>query len=101
MGDVAHRAAIAVENARLFQQIQKADRAKDEFLAMLGHELRNPLGPLLHALSVQRLKPDPQTLERTQALMERQLRHMTRLVDDLLDVSRIARGTARAMLRSE
>jgi signal transduction histidine kinase len=67
-----------------------ANRTKDEFLAMLGHELRNPLAPIAHAIELMRIRdPGPR---RERDIIERQVRHMTRLVDDLLDVSRIARG---------
>jgi signal transduction histidine kinase len=65
-------------------------RAKDEFLAMLGHELRNPLSPIVTALHLLRLRRADG--EREYAVIERQVRHLTRLVDDLLDVSRITRG---------
>ena len=68
---------------------ENANRAKDEFLAMVGHELRNPLSPMLTALELMRLRAAKSPRERL--VIERQLRHMTRLVDDLLDVSRIAR----------
>ena len=67
-----------------------ANRAKDEFLAMLGHELRNPLSPIVTALQLMKLRGDGADRERT--VIERQVAHLTRLVDDLLDVSRIARG---------
>ena len=67
-----------------------ANRAKDEFLAMLGHELRNPLSPIVTALQLMKLRGDGAERERT--VIERQVAHLTRLVDDLLDVSRIARG---------
>ena len=67
-----------------------ANRTKDEFLAMLGHELRNPLAPIAHAIELMRIRdPGPR---RERDIIERQVRHMTRLVDDLLDVSRIASG---------
>jgi two-component system, sensor histidine kinase len=73
--------------------LKEADRRKDEFLAMLAHELRNPLAPISNALQVLRLRPnrDP-VIEQMSGMMERQVNHMVRLVDDLLDVSRIARG---------
>ncbi|MEO6222218.1 MAG: ATP-binding protein, partial [Vicinamibacterales bacterium] len=75
----------------LREAAESANRAKDEFLAMLGHELRNPLSPILTALHLMRLRGSDDSLhERT--IIERQVRHLTRLVDDLLDVSRIARG---------
>ena len=81
------------ERTRVEQALKAADRHKDEFLAMLAHELRNPLAPILNAVQLIRKKPvtDPQLLW-SRDLIERQLRHLTRLVDDLLDVSRITRG---------
>jgi signal transduction histidine kinase len=81
------------ERTRVEQALKAADRHKDEFLAMLAHELRNPLAPILNAVQLIRRKPlaDPQLLW-SRDVIERQLRHLTRLVDDLLDVSRITRG---------
>src|SRR6202043_258693 len=81
------------ERARAEQALKEADRHKDEFLAMLAHELRNPLAPILNAVQLIRKKPlaDPQ-LAWSREVIERQLGHLTRLVDDLLDVSRITRG---------
>ncbi|HZL20011.1 MAG TPA: ATP-binding protein [Polyangia bacterium] len=70
---------------------EQGSRAKDEFLAMLGHELRNPLAPIVTALHLMRLRGDDRTLKE-RAVIERQVSHLTRLVDDLLDVSRITRG---------
>ncbi len=71
----------------------EADRRKDEFLAMLAHELRNPLAPIRNALHLLRLQPDDTVaVERWRSMMDRQVSHLTRLVDDLLDVSRINRG---------
>lgn len=75
----------------LRQAAESANRAKDEFLAMLGHELRNPLSPILTALQLMKLRGDGAS-ERERTVIERQVNHLTRLVDDLLDVSRIARG---------
>jgi len=73
--------------------LQAADRRKDEFLATLAHELRNPLAPLRSAIEIWKLRQnDPATLARVRALMERQVSHMVRLIDDLLDVSRITTG---------
>ncbi len=75
------------------QSLREADRRKDEFLAMLAHELRNPLAPLRNALEVLKLPDaDPADAARMRAVMERQVEHLVRLVDDLLDVSRIMRG---------
>ena len=77
----------------LNEQLVEADRRKDEFLAMLGHEMRNPLAPLRTAVDLlQRPGVDRSMVERTGALMERQVQQLGRLVDDLLDLSRIARG---------
>ncbi|HEU4688395.1 MAG TPA: ATP-binding protein, partial [Vicinamibacterales bacterium] len=73
---------------------EDANRAKDEFLAMLGHELRNPLAPILTALQLLRLR-GVQAGERERTIIERQVRHLVGLVDDLLDVSRITRGKVR------
>jgi len=70
---------------------ETANRAKDEFLAMLGHELRNPLAPIMTALELMRLRSDLGA-ERERAVIERQVHHLVGLVDDLLDVSRITRG---------
>lgn len=76
------------------EQLADADRRKDEFLAMLGHELRNPLAPVTTALQLMRLHSDePLRVTRARETIERQVEHMTRLIDDLLDVSRITRGT--------
>jgi PAS domain S-box-containing protein len=75
----------------LRQAAEAANRAKDEFLAMLGHELRNPLSPILTALQLMKLRAGD-GCERERTVIERQVTHLTRLVDDLLDVSRIARG---------
>ncbi len=75
----------------LREAAESANRAKDEFLAMLGHELRNPLSPILTALQLMKMQ-GPEGSERARNVIERQVNHLTRLVDDLLDVSRIARG---------
>lgn len=81
------------ERVRAERALKEADRHKDEFLAMLAHELRNPLAPIFNAIQLMRKKPlaDPQ-LVWSRDVIARQLGHLTRLVDDLLDVSRITRG---------
>ena len=79
------------ENQKLLADLEAASRAKDEFLAMLGHELRNPLSPIATALQMMKLRGDSRTT-REQQVIERQVNHLTRLVDDLLDVSKITRG---------
>ena len=91
--DVAGRAAIALDNCLLYEEIQQADRRKNEFLATLSHELRNPLAPLRTALHVLRLGDATETESaRLQTMMERQVDRMSHLVDDLLDVARITSG---------
>ena len=73
--------------------LREADRRKDEFLAVLGHELRNPLAPLTTGIQLLRTASDkPELVQPVQAMMERQLTHLARLVDDLLDLSRVSRG---------
>ncbi|WP_341870417.1 ATP-binding protein, partial [Corallococcus praedator] len=79
------------ELATARREAEAANRAKDEFLAMLGHELRNPLAPILTALQLMRLRGDT-AAERERTLIERQVTHLVRMVDDLLDVSRVTRG---------
>jgi signal transduction histidine kinase/CheY-like chemotaxis protein len=86
------RAYLRLE-AQARQALQDADRRKDEFLAMLAHELRNPLAPVRNALQLLRLTgTQDATVERVRAVMERQVGHLVRLVDDLMEVSRITRG---------
>ena len=82
-----------VERTRAEEALKQADRHKDEFLAMLAHELRNPLAPIRNAVHLMKMKAveDPQ-LCLSRDIIERQLAQLTRLVDDLLDVSRITRG---------
>ncbi|WP_306414642.1 ATP-binding protein, partial [Corallococcus carmarthensis] len=79
------------ELATARREAEAANRAKDEFLAMLGHELRNPLAPILTALQLMRLRGET-AAERERTLIERQVTHLVRMVDDLLDVSRVTRG---------
>jgi signal transduction histidine kinase len=81
------------ELARLNEQLREADRRKDEFLATLAHELRNPLAPIRNALQIIRLAGEtPVAVEQARQIMDRQIQQMVRLIDDLLDVSRITRG---------
>jgi len=81
----------SAERARLLQDAQAASRAKDEFLAMLGHELRNPLAPIVTAIELMDLKGCAE-LKRERDIIEHQTRHLIHLVDDLLDVARVAQG---------
>nr|WP_293180723.1 PAS domain S-box protein [Nannocystis sp.] len=89
---LAHIASVAIENAGLYAALRDQDRRKDEFLALLAHELRNPLAPIRNGLHVLRLSEDPAVHRRSREMMERQLGHMVRLIDDLLDISRISRN---------
>jgi signal transduction histidine kinase/CheY-like chemotaxis protein len=114
IGTFAGQAAIAIDNARLYDMAQKAaqeresllaseraaraeaerhNKMKDEFLAMLAHELRNPLAPITSAAQLLRLPEVNEGLRlKASSIISRQVRHMTELVDDLLDVSRVTRG---------
>jgi PAS domain S-box-containing protein len=86
--------AVARENDRLYQELRHVDRLKDEFLAMLAHELRNPLAPIRNALHLIQLDAAslPPSAQENWEIIERQVTHLVRLVDDLLDVSRINEG---------
>jgi signal transduction histidine kinase/DNA-binding response OmpR family regulator len=91
--EVASRASIGMENARLYSAVQEADRRKNEFLAMLAHELRNPLAPIRNAVHImQSVTGVPPKLDWARDVIGRQADHMARLIDDLLDVSRIVQG---------
>jgi signal transduction histidine kinase/CheY-like chemotaxis protein len=94
LGVGANQAAVVLQHKRTEAAFQELDRRKDEFLAILAHELRNPLAPLSNSLEILRLAEEnsPELLEQTRGTMERQVRQMVRLVDDLMDVSRITRG---------
>jgi signal transduction histidine kinase/CheY-like chemotaxis protein len=117
---VAAQAAIAMDNARLYEVAQKSalerdallqsERAarvqaerlshtKDEFLAMLAHELRNPLAPISSSASLLSMQfQDEPRIRQTSTIISRQVRHMSRLIDDLLDVSRVTRGLVKLQL---
>jgi two-component system CheB/CheR fusion protein len=93
--DITHQLITEKELRTRAERLLEADRRKDEFLAMLAHELRNPLAPIrnaVEALGQPRLLDDKANLEVSRKLIERQVKHLSRLVDDLLDVSRITRG---------
>ncbi len=88
------------EQRQAEETLREADRRKDEFLATLAHELRNPLAPIRTAVELLRLKgSDPETIALSRDIVDRQVRDLTRLVDDLLEVSRITRG--KVQLRRE
>jgi PAS domain S-box-containing protein len=92
--DFIHRCKVEKSLRDSEEALREADHRKDEFLALLAHELRNPLAPIRYALAANR-KPErtPEQRRRADEVMERQVAHMSRLLDDLLDVSRITRGT--------
>ncbi|MHB8698832.1 MAG: response regulator [Sulfuricaulis sp.] len=91
--ELASRASIVLDNALLFSKIRDNDQRKDEFLAMLAHELRNPLAPIHNAVQIMRILDSPgPTYDEAREIIAREVSHLTRLVDDLLDVSRITRG---------
>jgi PAS domain S-box-containing protein len=107
LSGIASQAAVAIDNARLYQkarlaeqqardhvaELALADRRKDDFLAMLGHELRNPLGALSNAIQVvAQTRPDDPMFRRAVEIATRQIGQQSKLVDDLLDVSRVTRG---------
>jgi signal transduction histidine kinase/ActR/RegA family two-component response regulator len=98
--ELAHRSAIAVENAQLYAKLREADRRKDEFLATLAHELRNPLAPIRNSIELlRRADGNAEIIAQSSQIMERQVAQMVRLVDDLLDISRITQG--KIQLRKE
>ena len=89
------------ESERTAASLREADRRKDEFLAILAHELRNPLAPLRNAVEAMRFAPhDREAMAWARSIMERQLAQMVRLIDDLLDVSRVSRGRVELKLES-
>ncbi len=91
--ELAGRGALAIEHARLYEQLRNTVRHRDRFLAMLAHELRNPLAAISSAVELLRQSDDVAAiLSRAEAVIERQGRHMARLLDDLLDISRVTHG---------
>ena len=91
--DVTERIRLEQELRDRAEQLAEADRKKDDFIALLAHELRNPLAPVRHGLQVMRLAAgDENVVAQARAMMERQLGHMVRLIDDLLDLSRLNRN---------
>ncbi|MCW1912979.1 PAS domain S-box protein [Luteolibacter sp. GHJ8] len=91
--DITPRKALEKELLDQAVELAMADRQKDDFIALLAHELRNPLAPVRTGLELLRVGTnEPNGIERVRSMMERQLNHMVRLVDDLLDVSRITRN---------
>ena len=87
---LAVRVAVSVDNARLFHAVKEASRQKDEFLAMLAHELRNPLAAIKYAVTIGQMSPSDSPVE-TFEVIDRQTQNLAHLIEDLLDVSRISR----------
>jgi PAS domain S-box-containing protein len=96
--DITRQKELEEELRLRAEEMSAADRRKDEFLAMLAHELRNPLAPIVHAVELLE-RGGSDVAERARRIIGRQSEHLTRLVDDLLDVSRITRGTVRLEVR--
>jgi signal transduction histidine kinase/ActR/RegA family two-component response regulator len=97
--DLAGRAAVFMDNARLYRDIQESDARKNEFLAMLAHELRNPLAAIRGAVHVLCLgEPGKDKVAWARAIIDRQVNQLVRLVDDLLDVARITQGKIRLQM---
>jgi PAS domain S-box-containing protein len=91
--DVTDRTCLEAELRQRMDQLAELDRRKDEFMAMLGHELRNPLAPIVNSIEIMKLQgDDPKRITRAREIIERQVALMTRLVDDLLDISRLTSG---------
>jgi PAS domain S-box-containing protein len=98
--DLAERVTAAIENARLYRELQEQERRKDEFLATLAHELRNPLAPVRNGIQLLRAAlPGDERVARALGMMERQVGHIVHLVDDLMDVARVSSG--KVALRKE
>jgi CheY-like chemotaxis protein/nitrogen-specific signal transduction histidine kinase len=95
LGYLVQNVAVALDNAQLCDELREHDRRKDEFLATLAHELRNPLAPLCTGLQLLQRSSDQTLRFVTRQTMERQLAHLSRLIDDLLDISRINLGKLR------
>ncbi len=94
-GEVVRRQRAELALAAKVAELEQADRQKNRFIALLSHELRNPLAPIRMALHILTLDPRPERLQRSLAMMQRHVLHLIRLVDDLLDFSRIATGKIR------
>ena len=93
--DLCRQASTALDRSRLLHRAEQADRARDDFLAMLGHELRNPLSPIVTSLQLIRLRAKESSHGRELEVIERQVRNLVRIVDDFVDVSRITAGRVR------
>lgn len=91
--DLAWRAALAIDNARLYRELCEAEQRRQAYVLSLAHELRNPLAPVLNGLQVLEMAgDDPTVQQKARTIIERQVRHMARLIDALLEVSRVTAG---------
>ncbi len=99
LAQLAQIATVAIENARLYEELRRKDQRKDEFLAMLAHELRNPLAAIRNAVALGSEQASAADIEWAMEVINRQMRQLSRLIDDLLDVSRITQG--KVQLRKE
>lgn len=97
---MARLAAGAIENAWLYEELREGDRRKDEFLATLAHELRNPLAPMRSAIEIIKRSDEGSSRAEATAVLERQVLQMVRLIDDLLDISRVTKGKLELRLES-
>jgi signal transduction histidine kinase len=100
LGELAGRAALALDNARLYRDAQEANRTKDEFLGTVSHELRTPLTAILGWAHILEKKRDPDSIERGLAIIERNAKSQAQIIEDILDVSRIISGKLRLDLRA-
>src|SRR5205085_7595440 len=90
LSQMRRKAASQAEERAKREAAEEADRRKDEFLGMLAHELRNPLAPILNATHlIRRMAPKESRMDELGSIIERQVKHMTRLIDDLLDATRL------------
>ncbi len=99
LSQLAQIATVAIENARLYEELRRNNQRKDEFLAMLAHELRNPLAAIRNAVALGSDPSDASEIEWAMEVINRQMRHLSRLIDDLMDMSRVTQG--KVQLRKE
>jgi signal transduction histidine kinase len=99
MQEYCNHLSVVLENARLYEELKAKDAAKDEFLATLSHELRNPLAPIKTMLELIKLKPQSAELKNDITVIEHQFDHLTKILIDLLEVNRYARGKINLELR--
>jgi signal transduction histidine kinase len=95
LDQLVHLTAVAIENGGLYRDLRENDRRREQFLAMLARELRNPLGAIGNAVTLCRRNGQHDHLQCSIDVIDRQVHHLTRLIDDLLDVSRIMQGKIR------